>query len=129
MHDSTFHNLNILGEKKIFMDGANRVCYLLACAQCGEPSYHPTYAILKSIKNRKQHFFCSQSCSKLYSKKSQVISCETCNKVFEKLLSQIKLTKHNFCSRKCAAIYHNKNKTTGTRRSKLEKYLEENIKT
>jgi very-short-patch-repair endonuclease len=36
--------------------------------------------------------------------------------------------KNNFCSSSCAAIYNNTHKTYGTRRSKLEKYLEEKLK-
>ena len=32
-----------------------------------------------------------------------------------------------FCNRSCAATYNNRNKTTGTRRSKLEKWLEEQL--
>ena len=32
-----------------------------------------------------------------------------------------------FCSRSCSASFNNKNKTTGTRRSKLEAYIEEQL--
>ena len=34
----------------------------------------------------------------------------------------------NFCSRSCAATYNNTHKTTGTRRSKLEAYLEQQLR-
>lgn len=127
MHDSIFNNLNILGEKKMFKDGSNRVCYLINCSYCKIPSYHPRYAVLKSIKKRKLLFFCNQNCSKQYNNKSQTFLCETCGVSVTKQLCQIKITKHHFCSRNCAAIYHNTHKTNGTRRSKLEKYLESNI--
>lgn len=109
------------------MDGSNRLCYLIACHLCGTPSYHPQYAVLKSIRERNQQFFCSQKCAKLYSKKSQTISCDTCGKQFEKRLSEIKKTKHHFCSQSCAAIYHNSHKNYGSRRSKLEQFLEEKL--
>ena len=109
------------------MDGANRICYLIACYLCGLPSYHPQYAILKSIKKRNQQFFCGQKCAKLYYKKSQTINCETCKKQFEKRQSEIKKTKHHFCSKSCAAIYHNSHKIYGSRRSKLEKFIENKI--
>ena len=33
----------------------------------------------------------------------------------------------SFCSRSCAAVYNNAHKTTGTRRSKLECWLEERL--
>ena len=120
MHDSIPKNIKILEEKSLFRDGANRLCYLLACDLCGNTSWHPQYAILKSIRNRNQKFFCGQICSKLFYKKSQIIKCETCNKQFDKLLCEINKTIHHFCSRSCAATYHNSHKDYGTRRSKLE---------
>lgn len=39
-----------------------------------------------------------------------------------------KRSSRNFCSSSCAATYNNKNKTHGTRRSKLESYLEERLR-
>lgn len=129
MHDLPDNNLNILGEKRVFIDGANRICYLLACNQCGATSYHPRYVILRSIKNKKQNFFCNQTCAKLFSTTARTIICENCNNTFIKRMNQINKTHHNFCCQRCAAIYYNKHKTHGSRRSKLEKYLEENIKT
>lgn len=37
---------------------------------------------------------------------------------------EIEKSPNNFCSKSCAATYRNTHKTTGNRRSKLEKYLE-----
>ena len=37
------------------------------------------------------------------------------------------MTKNNFCSRSCSATFNNKNKTYGTRRSKLEVFLEKEL--
>ena len=56
-----------------------------------------------------------------------IVNCKVCNKEFNKRLSQIKRTKNNFCSQSCSATYNNKHKTHGTRRSKLEKWLEEQL--
>ena len=128
MYNLPDNNLNILDEKKIFIDGSNRTCYLLTCNQCGKTAYHPRYVILRSIKNKKQHFFCNQICTKLFQNTAKTIICETCKLPFVKFINQINKTKHDFCGHKCAAIYHNKNKTYGSRRSKLENYLEENIR-
>lgn len=122
------NNIKIIEEKTLFMDGANRICYLIACYECGKSTYHPQYSVIRAIKNRTKNFFCSQKCSKLFVKTSNTINCENCNKTFEKRLSQIKKTKHNFCSKTCAARYQNSHKTYGLRRSKLEKFLEEKIK-
>lgn len=55
---------------------------------------------------------------------SQKVVCKTCGKEFKKLTNQIEKSKNNFCSRSCNASYGNKHKTTGTRRAKLEVWLE-----
>lgn len=128
MHDSIPDNIKILEEKILFVDNSNRTCYLIPCNLCGATTWHPQYAVLKSVRERNQNFFCNQKCSKLFYKKSQTINCENCGKSFEKSLNQIKKTKHHFCSQSCAATYHNSHKNYGTRRSKLEKFLEEQIK-
>jgi len=53
-----------------------------------------------------------------------IVYCRLCNKKFTKRINQIDKTKNNFCSKSCAAIYNNTHKTKGTRRSKLEVWLE-----
>ena len=52
------------------------------------------------------------------------MTCEHCQTSFFKTLKRIKGSKHHFCSQSCAAKYSNAHKTTGTRRSKLEVWLE-----
>ena len=49
--------------------------------------------------------------------------------VLYKVRSQIKLSKsgNNFCSKSCAAKWNNAHRKHGTRRSKLEKWLEEQL--
>jgi hypothetical protein len=55
------------------------------------------------------------------------VSCKQCNSNFLKYKNQIKKTKNNFCSHSCHATYLNLNKRHGTRRSKLEVWLEEKL--
>ena len=50
-----------------------------------------------------------------------------CNKDFIKITAEINRSKNHFCSKSCSASYSNKNKSHGTRRSKLETYLEEQL--
>lgn len=58
-------------------------------------------------------------------------SCKQCNKEISVAPSNLKHKKrksqNTFCSKSCAATYNNTHKTHGTRRSKLEKYLEEEL--
>ena len=58
----------------------------------------------------------------------QSVICLQCGNEFLKRVNQIKKTPKHFCSQSCACTYNNTHKTTGTRRSKLEIYLEEQLK-
>ena len=52
--------------------------------------------------------------------------CTNCSTTFYKLVCEIERTpnRRHFCSQSCATSYNNAHKTTGTRRSKLEQWLE-----
>ena len=76
----------------------------------------------KAFPNRK--YFCSFKCSHLNKGSSKTVVCKKCKKRFKKNTSQIKKNKNNFCCQSCAAIYNNTHKKTGTRRSKLEIWIE-----
>lgn len=77
--------------------------------------------IFKGTRNRR---CCSRECTNAYKTliNNREISCKNCNKSIIKQLS--KISSNNFCSKSCAAEFNNKHKTKGTRRSKLEIFLE-----
>ena len=54
--------------------------------------------------------------------------CLECKKSFSRKPSEASKSQNHFCSSSCAATYNNKNKSCGTRRSKLETWLEEELK-
>lgn len=70
--------------------------------------------------------FCSRICRDLGNKKTITLPCKICSKIVERIPSS--LQKNTFCSKSCAATYNNTHKNHGTRRSKLEIYLEEKLK-
>lgn len=101
----------------------------LECSFCNS-SIKRTISKYNQVKKLNQNvFFCSQTCSGKY--KSQTLNvestCSQCSKKFIKKQSQAIRSKNSFCSCSCAATYNNAHKTKGTRRSKLEKYLEEQL--
>lgn len=71
--------------------------------------------------------FCSQKCWGLSQRKRQNVKCDNCNKTFIKKECEIEKYKKNFCNRSCACTYSNLHKTSGYKRSKLEKWLEEQL--
>lgn len=55
------------------------------------------------------------------------VVCCNCGKTFTKQRHRIKDGQSNFCSTSCAATYRNSHKHYGTRRSKLENWLQEQL--
>jgi hypothetical protein len=78
----------------------------------------------KSIRPPK---FCSKKCQILSLKTKENVICLNCKIEFSKYPQEIKRNQNHFCSRSCSATFNNKNKTHGTRRSKLEIYLESRL--
>lgn len=106
--------------------------YTLVCDCCQEDfscsaNRWASSRYLKQKFNKK--FFCSKQCrlKGLNINEPKEVKCKNCQKIFLKKVCEIKKTSNHFCSRSCSATFNNKNKTHGTRRSKLEKYLEDKL--
>lgn len=99
------------------------------CQNCNKRfEIHPKFLRSKTKQGRKTPGrFCSRECAGMFKRKRILVTCENCG--LELLKVPCELGSHNFCSRSCAAIYNNAHKTTGTRRSKLETYLEQQLRT
>ena len=105
---------------------------ILVC-DCCDNTFKVHYNSWSNRRSRKKIFgigiYCSSICrlkSRGFSPKIKV-KCLNCETVFEKHAKEIKKTSNNFCSRSCSATYNNTHKTKGTRRSKLEKWLEKQL--
>lgn len=99
------------------------------CYQCKKTFYKDKRTILKVLNKNGSHSgkFCSHSCKTLFLGKTKSLNCFNCDKKFNKSLNQFNKSKNHFCSKSCAAIHNNTHKIHGTRRSKLEAYLEEQL--
>lgn len=71
--------------------------------------------------------FCNHSCANGKKRNKQTVTCKNCNKIFSKGNYHCQKTPNHFCSHSCSATYQNTHKTYGSRRSKLEIYLEEQL--
>jgi hypothetical protein len=102
---------------------------ILTCAQCLK-SFNRNSKQLAAYKCHKnvKFVFCSKQCFSLHKSTKMEVNCKQCNKKFFKLQSQLKKWPNNFCSHSCSATYNNIHKTHGNRRSKLEVFLEEQIR-
>lgn len=98
----------------------------LICEQCDKSFSITKKRIVDAqrLNQKMQANFCSIECANVAQTKKIEINCTNCNKTFQKKRSQYIKTKNHFCSRSCAATYNNIHKKHGTRKSKLEVWLE-----
>jgi len=101
----------------------------LECLQCRSTFYKRKHEIQVILSGRQTNTgdFCSNRCQRKHEEPPVVVACDQCGSPFKKWLSQLKKSKHNFCNQSCAAKYTNAHKTKGTRVSKLERWLAEQL--
>lgn len=99
------------------------------CYECNAIFYKTKRAISDALLNRRGHNgkYCSDKCIGKSKITSLTVSCKNCNKEFTKKLNQIKKFPNHFCSSSCAATYNQLHKTKGTRVSKLEVWLQDQL--
>jgi len=100
------------------------------CYNCNKKYFTTKKLISHELKYKRGRIkFCSPECNSNFQKRREKINCTNCNEIFYKKQSEIKKSKsgNHFCSKSCSTSYNNKHKTHGTRRSKLEIYLEEQL--
>ena len=122
---SIFFCKRILGRKdlkNIFQKKATDMPVIVNCKNCNKPlSRYP------SDLSKTGEYWCSYKC-RYPDNKNRIVKCLKCNKEFSKLNAECIKTPNHFCSRSCSASYNNTHKSYGNRRSKLEVYLEQQIK-
>jgi hypothetical protein len=120
-----------------FENSSGEIKLPLQCLNCKKIFYKKKHLILRIInKSNFSHLnqshtgeFCCIKCRIKYQKGDimEFINCKNCAKNFFKLKRHIKKTPNHFCSSSCAAIYNNTHKQTGTKISKLEIWLQEQL--
>src|ERR1017187_3351472 len=70
---------------------------------------------------------CSHKCNGRLRDKHIDTICTNCGKNIIKSFTEFKKNTNHFCSRHCSGKWNNAHKTTGSRRSKLEIYLEKQL--
>ena len=97
------------------------------CKNCGKPALKSVTRYNESLKNN-WNFFCSRTCRYGYQEKGRETPCAQCQKPVRKTPAEIRKTKrHAFCSKSCAASFNNRHKEHGCKRSRLEKYIEQQL--
>ena len=121
--------INSISETENFINAKSKDDIILKCKNCNNEFVLKKHRIQDSIKKGSDPSFCSRKCHGEHRTitQNETLQCTQCGRHFKKKKSHIKRSANHFCSRSCAATYNNTHKTTGTRRSKLEAYLEEQL--
>lgn len=117
-----------------YLYGINDKFVKLICGNCGKEFIREKKFAINNLK-RNRKIVCDLKCvSNLASKirgdeflPNEKVRCLTCSKIFEKKGFHIRKSPNHFCSRSCSATHRNKNKKFGTKRSKLEIFLEQKL--
>ncbi len=117
--------------KNEFKEAKSRDSLPLQCQRCKNTFLIEKHFIQKAIAPDDHHKceYCSTQCLNASLNSPTYVSCTRCGQEFKKQLKEIAKSKsgNHFCSKSCAAIWNNTHKKHGTRRSKLEKWLEEEL--
>jgi hypothetical protein len=98
------------------------------CYICGNVFYTFKKEIKRQLKKGNDYVkYCSKTCVSKSKITGENINCKNCNKIVFKQKKDIQKNTNVFCSRKCSATFNNKNKEYGSRRSKLEKWIENRL--
>lgn len=96
----------------------NKTQIQFVCEKCGNTYLRLVRDTRTAIRNKKFRCVC-KPCS--IQKTGTTKNCKVCNKAF--YVAKCKQAAQ-FCSKSCSATYNNTHKSHGTRRSKLEKWIE-----
>lgn len=102
----------------------------LQCEYCGKTFYEQK-KMIKFVEKDKRNScrFCSYECNNNSRKNRFETVCANCGKTFTIAKGKAAKSKsgNHFCCKSCAVTYNNKHKAYGTRRSKLEMFLENKL--
>ena len=100
------------------------------CYGCGGQLFETKTKIKYANKTGKSIKYCNNKCRGIDLYRSITSNCGFCGTELTKQRREYKASKSGkiFCNSSCAAKYNNTHKTTGCRRSKIEIWIEEQLK-
>jgi hypothetical protein len=121
--------MKTLFDQHTYKNTIGRTLLPLECYACGKSFNKRKSDIVRSshLNAKNKAMFCSIKCQIKYQHPKIKLSCMQCQAEIYKTLSQSRASQNHFCSQSCAATYNNTHKSKGTRRSKLEKWIEQEL--
>ena len=99
----------------------------LTCNYCRATYFESRWQLACRMRDGTTKNYCKRKCSHAGKNTKINVTCTNCSQPFTKFFKEMKKSTNHFCSRSCAATFNNKNKDHGTRRSKNEAWLEEQL--
>jgi hypothetical protein len=103
----------------------------LQCLNCKKTFYYQKCQIQASIAGRahskKTGSFCSNRCRWDFQYPPLSVPCDQCGKTITRRGHRIRRQKHHFCNSACNGKYGNAHKKHGSRVSKLERWIQEQL--
>lgn len=100
----------------------------LICHYCRSIFYRSKCDIRRIKANDSHGKYCSLKCKHSARSTGQMVECLNCGISFYKEKMRCIKSPNHFCSQSCAACFNNNKKSTGTRRSKLEIWIEQELR-
>lgn len=127
--------MSLLITVEAFEEAGSREVIPFTCGHCRQPSARPKHRVQAFFKREGDimaPMFCSRECAAARGRAPHTFACAQCGEKVIKQPSVVKRSRkrglvNHFCSNKCAGTYTAAHKKTGTRRAKLEKWLEEQL--
>ena len=119
-----------LYSKEEFEKAKNTDLLSVECYHCGKKFQVIKRRIQSALAGRRCDVvkYCNLICVGLSKNKCIEIKCDLCGKITIKQSAEVKRNTLHFCNKSCAATYKNTHKTKGFRRSKLEIWIESQLR-
>lgn len=116
--------LELIGEFEPFSVSILLPRTSMVCEECG------IYMVPKKMDKYRPRRFCGHTCASINSRDRITSPCGHCGKPVTKFKMSFQTSKSgfNFCGHSCSAKYSNSHKMQGTRRSRLEIWLEDSLR-
>ena len=125
-----YKGMKPLYSKTEFEQASNRDLLPLECCWCGCVFRRSKKKIVYALSEKGSDVlkYCSLACVGNSQNKHVEVTCQQCGKTVSKILAEKKRRKIFFCNKSCAATYRNTHKEKGINRSKLEFWIEFELK-
>lgn len=101
----------------------------LECLKCGDTFYRLKTWVVTSLNNSTDKMkYCGKNCFNQNRTTQIQFNCDNCGKATSRKRSHFSAQSHHFCSKKCYGIYASSHRKESPRRSKLELWLETELK-